>query len=155
MECSKQEVRVAKATAVLGHFKSHNIQKGESDATKGRSFLSCTIVSPRFPPGARAQTRKRVCLSSRHLCVSSVALSPSIPPVRPSAPCTCTFLVSSQRAASGAALVSCPVVRVGIYNSFTARSLRFDYLTRTFLSWFFCPSLINNPVECRHTWNIG
>lgn len=39
VECSKQEVRMAKAKVVLGHFKWHDIQKGGFDAKKGGSVL--------------------------------------------------------------------------------------------------------------------
>lgn len=91
------------------------------------------------------------CSISNNKCVRVCLLSPvtsKSPPslrlflfpfIRPSAPCSRTFLVSSppENVAAGAssrpALIYCTGVCAGIYTSFTACMLLFYYFTRTFV----------------------
>lgn len=132
VECSKQEVRVAKAKAALGHFKSHNIQKGEFDAKKGRSFLPRRVFQV-------SQTERGLKLGNAWACVSpprsplqllrrsaSFYFRLHVPLLLP------RFIPT--RCSDAAALLYCTVLRAGIYRSSPAPSLRFDYLPRTFVT---------------------
>lgn len=145
---SKPLAHICSTTKRSAVFVFHRLQSANC-------HFSCTIFGIYISHTKRWLARQAVlgrqCSISNKECARVCFLSPVtsesppslclflFPSIRPSAPCSRTFLVSSppENVAAGASsrpvLIYCTGVCVGIYISFTACTLLFYYLTRTFV----------------------